>query len=592
MKLLFKVTRLFLVVLIPILSIFIFLEIEDEKKVLSSFLEKEGKLLISTISAGSIESLLIEDYPLVDSYLTNIANSYSSIVFIEIFKEDKLVSSIKNNKLLNSKYKIFTHDIKIEDDTIAKIKIAISTKYTDSIIKRRTQNFLLMIGVGSLIIFLLLLYIIKNNLIRYIEELKRHTKLIGHGVYNKKLELNTSDEFEDLASSINIMSNNINEAYQKSKKLTYELKEQKLDLIEANKAKDIFLANMSHELKTPLNSINLISSIMKRNKKNRLNDEELKNISVINKCGQELLYLINDVLDISKLETGQVKLNYKILKFENFIENIKSLFKQQIEEKNLLLEYSYDKNIKHIYSDAEKVKQIIKNLLNNAIKFTSSGKIVFKVIDNAQYVNIIIKDEGIGIDEKKLTHIFDRFKQIDDGTSRKYAGTGLGLAICKELSHLLNGDIFVESKINEGSCFTLKIPKNLKQIEENKKNTELEIKNSNIKDNKKILVFSKIISHGMNLVIELKKTFHVTQVFTFKELLNEVKKDFDTVIIDIDNIEEESIKNLIDLPLDIKSKIILTLNDKQDLDSNLKISTKNIFKKPFDNKILINSILN
>lgn len=590
MRLLFKVTRLFLIVLIPILSLFIYLELKDEKKVLSSFLEKEGNLLASTISAGSIESILIEDYPFVESYLVQLIENYNSIVFIKITRDDEVITFAQNAQLLNDKLKLFYYDIKIEDDVIGKIKLAMSTEYIDSVIKKRTNSFLLMVILGSLIIFVLLIYIVRNNLINHIERLKEHAKLIGEGVYNKEIVLKTSDEFEDLAESINTMSSNINNAYKRSKKLTTELKQQKIDLIDANKAKDIFLANMSHELKTPLNSINIISAVMKKNKDNSLNENQIKNLNIINKCGQELLFLINDVLDISKLNAGEVKVNYETFNLKELTQDIKLLFEPQINNKELTLEFSFDENISFIYSDAQKIKQIIKNFLSNAVKFVKKGKIEFKVVNKNEYVHIIIKDNGIGIEEKKLVHIFDRFKQVDDSTSRKYGGTGLGLAISKELAHLLNGEIFVTSKLDIGSTFTLELPKNLKKIHE-KKEEELENK-ENIKEKTKILFFTKNLSEGMKLVINLKKSFDVTQVFSMKELDIKIRRNFDTNIIDIENISDLDIKQLEQLPENIKSNTFLLTKDSNNISSDLKASIKKVITKPIKTKELIHSILN
>ena len=590
MRLLFKVTRLFLIVLIPILSLFIYLELKDEKRVLSSFLEKEGNLLASTISAGSIESILIEDYPFVESYLVQLIENYNSIVFIKITRDDEVITFAQNAQLLNDKLKLFYYDIKIEDDVIGKIKLAMSTEYIDSVIKKRTNSFLLMVILGSLIIFVLLIYIVRNNLINHIERLKEHAKLIGEGVYNKEIVLKTSDEFEDLAESINTMSSNINNAYKRSKKLTTELKQQKIDLIDANKAKDIFLANMSHELKTPLNSINIISAVMKKNKDNSLNENQIKNLNIINKCGQELLFLINDVLDISKLNAGEVKVNYETFNLKELTQDIKLLFEPQINNKELTLEFSFDENISFIYSDAQKIKQIIKNFLSNAVKFVKKGKIEFKVVNKNEYVHIIIKDNGIGIEEKKLVHIFDRFKQVDDSTSRKYGGTGLGLAISKELAHLLNGEIFVSSKLDVGSTFTLELPKNLKKIHE-KKEEELENK-ENIKEKTKILFFTKNLSEGMKLVINLKKSFDVTQVFSMKELDIKIRRNFDTNIIDIENISDLDIKQLKQLPENIKSNTFLLTKDSDNISLDLKASVKKVIAKPIKTKELTHSILN
>lgn len=224
------------------------------------------------------------------------------------------------------------------------------------------------------------------------------------------------------------------------------------------------------------------------------------------------------------------------------------------------------------------------------MKFVKKGKIEFKVVNKNEYVHIIIKDNGIGIEEKKLVHIFDRFKQVDDSTSRKYGGTGLGLAISKELAHLLNGEIFVSSKLDVGSTFTLELPKNLKKIHE-KKEEELENK-ENIKEKTKILFFTKNLSEGMKLVINLKKSFDVTQVFSMKEFDIKIRRNFDTNIIDIENISDLDIKQLKQLPENIKSNTFLLTKDSDNISLDLKASVKKVIAKPIKTKELTHSILN
>ena len=200
---------------------------------------------------------------------------------------------------------------------------------------------------------------------------------------------------------------------------------------ELSRAKDEFLANMRHELKTPLNSINLISSILLKNKKGNLEGKDLDSIKVINNSGNDLLFLINDVLDISKLEAGEIKLKFVDIKLCEFIEELYKNFKVQMDEKKLDFTVDCDSSIGYIYSDEDRIKQIIKNLLSNALKFTKSGQISIKVRLNNDFLNIEVKDTGIGISKDKLEFIFDRFKQADASITRKYGGTGLGLSISK-----------------------------------------------------------------------------------------------------------------------------------------------------------------
>ena len=252
--------------------------------------------------------------------------------------------------------------------------------------------------------------------------------------------------------------------------LTNELKEQKRQLIESDKYKNDFLANMSHELKTPLNSIIVISSIMGKNKNKKLDDEQVKNMKIINTCGNDLLLLINDILDISKIEAGEISLELSKINMHEIIEELVNEMTPLANEKNLFLGFNCLLKDIILLSDSHRIKQILKNLLSNAIKFTSKGSVNLFLEENANDITIKVFDEGIGIARDKLNHIFERFKQADGSTTRKYGGTGLGLAISKELAILLGGDIKAFSTLEKGSSFELILPKktNIQNISDDK----------------------------------------------------------------------------------------------------------------------------
>jgi signal transduction histidine kinase len=345
------------------------------------------------------------------------------------------------------------------------------------------------------------------------------------------------------------MAKNIGDSSEKSRELTLTLARKTKDLIEANKAKDAFLANMSHELKTPLNSINVISSIMKKNKDNLFDEKTISNLSIINKCGNDLLFLINDVLSISKLEAGEIIVENRTINLESTVKDIKLMFDPQMKEKNLTFNYSFDKSIEYIYSDQQKIEQIIKNLLSNALKFANNGIINFTVINVNNLVHISVQDNGIGIDKDKLEHVFDRFKQADDSTTRNYGGTGLGLSICKELAELLEGDIDVISELDKGSTFTLKIPKNLEKVQVPK------LDNSIVPDKKDntILLFSNDVIELMPLAISLKEFFEVQQVFKVDEFKAALGKSFSAIII---NYSKNDTTQINDILHTTKNKII------------------------------------
>jgi len=230
------------------------------------------------------------------------------------------------------------------------------------------------------------------------------------------------------------------------------------DLAMSSKYKSEFLANMSHELRTPLNSIILLSEMLQEDKHEHLDVEEIKKASIIHDSGNELLRLINDVLDLSKVEAGMLDIIVDDFDSTEFVEDLYIQFEHQAIDKNLKLIIS-DNYGKSIQSDRDRLSQVVRNLISNSLKFTKEGSITLSLDTSPKgelQINVI--DTGIGISETKLQTIFEAFQQAEGGTSREYGGTGLGLSISKELIHILGGNISVHSTLNTGSTFTIVIP--------------------------------------------------------------------------------------------------------------------------------------
>ena len=223
----------------------------------------------------------------------------------------------------------------------------------------------------------------------------------------------------------------------------------------ANIAKNQFLSNISHELRTPLNGILGFSELL--NKKAYISDEDKKQLNIINKCGSHLLTMINEILDISKIESKKITLMTEDFDFNEFIDNIISISKLKAEEKGL--EFNVSKHFfpRQVIGDPKRINQIICNLLTNAIKFTSTGSISIKISHQDELLIIIITDTGCGIPKKEQKIIFTPFTQIDNDNFSE-EGIGLGLAICKELTTLMNGSISVSSTEYKGSSFMVSIP--------------------------------------------------------------------------------------------------------------------------------------
>lgn len=225
--------------------------------------------------------------------------------------------------------------------------------------------------------------------------------------------------------------------------------------------KSEFMANMSHELRTPLNSILLLSRLLSENNSKGMNTEEIEFAKVIQSSGNSLLGLIDEILDLSKIEAGKMELEFIEFPTREITENLTNLFAQVAKEKNIRFEIISKDAPTIIKTDKMRLEQILKNLISNAIKFTDEGSVSLEIKINDDDHNIIcfiVKDTGIGIPLDKQPLIFEAFQQADGSTKRKYGGTGLGLSISRELAKLLNGEIILHSIENEGSTFTFCLP--------------------------------------------------------------------------------------------------------------------------------------
>lgn len=238
------------------------------------------------------------------------------------------------------------------------------------------------------------------------------------------------------------------------------IKSKELEL--SSRYKSEFLANMSHELRTPLNSILLLSKLMSES--DDLQKEYVEYADVIQSSGQGLLSLIDEILDLSKIESGKMELEIDSFPVEEVVSDMKSMFLPMAKNKKLSLNIHVAENIPEIlHTDKMRLEQVLKNLFSNALKFTSRGSVSMEVRfeEHSDSLTFSVRDTGVGIAPEKQALIFEAFKQEDGSTRRKFGGTGLGLSISRELTRLLNGTISVKSKEGEGSEFLLKIPVNI-----------------------------------------------------------------------------------------------------------------------------------
>jgi CheY-like chemotaxis protein/signal transduction histidine kinase len=309
--------------------------------------------------------------------------------------------------------------------------------------------------------------IVLNNIRRRIniEELLRDSQIM-----TEELQCQS----EELQAKTHTMEDQMQQLEEKNYQIeqtSTQLEQQAVQLAVTSKYKSEFLANMSHELRTPLNSLLILSQLLTENKGENLTEKQIEYAQTIYMSGADLLKMIDEILDLSKVDAGKMEINQEVIRLKDIDGFVQQNYMPLAENGVVALHFQYGDDLpEEIISDGHRLKQILRNLFTNAFKFTSSGYISFSINrvpanelpdhlkKNVEYIALSVKDTGIGIPDDKTELIFEAFQQVDGTTSRKYGGTGLGLSISRELSSLLGGHIALESQVGVGSCFTLYLP--------------------------------------------------------------------------------------------------------------------------------------
>ncbi len=329
-----------------------------------------------------------------------------------------------------------------------------------------TRSVLIGAALPGFILALLLtliIYLLLKKLINPIHTLKEGASIIGSGNLDHKIEVQSSDEIEDLAEEFNKMTTALKSSYadleKKIQERTLELKASNEELEKASHLKSQFLASMSHELRTPLNAIMGFSEVLTEEVYGKINEKQRRYLNNIYKSGKHLLEVINDILDLSKIEAGKMTLHLRELVVADAIIEVHNLSLQLASKANVELSFHTDQAPNLIIADCVRFRQIMYNLLSNAIKFTpEGGRISVTVQQIGSNLQVSVSDTGIGIPHEHFENIFKPFRQVDGSSSRNYEGTGLGLALTKEFVEMHGGHISVSSRQHQGSCFSFTIP--------------------------------------------------------------------------------------------------------------------------------------
>lgn len=322
---------------------------------------------------------------------------------------------------------------------------------------------------GAILAILVFFVVTQRFVLTPVENLRRATNQVTGGDLSARSTIRTHDEFQQLSEAFNDMIEHVRQAQEQQQRVNRsldiklgELAEANVALFEANRLKGEFLANVSHELRTPLVSIIGFAELLRDAWENPNSDRSrlarfTDNILV---SGRNLLEMINDLLDLTKIEAGRLELHLSEFSITTLCEDMLDFVRPLADKKNQSLHLEKTGESRMVRSDSGRIKQVLYNLLSNAIKFTPDGGSITLGLDSERNdrIRLIVRDTGPGIPPDKHAVIFEKFRQLDASTTREYEGSGLGLAITKELVRILGGTISLESNVGQGAVFTVDLP--------------------------------------------------------------------------------------------------------------------------------------
>ena len=587
-------------------------QLNVNEQVLINLLGDLSRIALITAEYDELQPYIervVADPNVVHVYLAN--NKNRIVVSNKLSLIGKELPSFKSNESSIWRERI----IKNDSATLGKLVINFSHK---NLLENNTTalNLGISIALSGMALIAIIGIIIGHLLTRRLDKLTDTALQISAGNFDVKTDLHGTDEVSIVGEAFDQMAENIhqqvtelqkahNELEQRVAERTEELAEARDIAIQANKSKSIFLANMSHEIRTPLTAIIGFSESLLDTSQTM--SERVASINTVIKSGKHLLQIINDILDLSKIEADKLEFEHlDVSPFELFYD-VSSLISLLAEEKGLFFEIDYDYPLPvTINTDPVRYKQIIINLCNNAIKFTHKGGVRVKVSCDIEkeIFEVKIIDTGIGLKDKQITKIFEPFTQADTSTTRQFGGTGLGLHLSKQLAKHLGGSIKVESTLDVGSCFTLTVATgkidhsslvtSLPDIEQRKSELSFDAINQAVEGS--VLLAEDNIDNQRLVSIYLKKVgADITLANNGKEAFEHAsQKDFDLILMDI----QMPILNGLDATKKLRNLgytkpiVALTANAmKEDVDDCLNAGFSDFIAKPINQRQFIDCIL-
>jgi signal transduction histidine kinase len=356
-------------------------------------------------------------------------------------------------------------------DLMGVVKITLPYAATQSAIN---QNRAILLATAIITVFLAMIaayVIVRYVIVKPLKHLRGVSDEVARGNMQARADIQTADEFEDLAKAFNKMLRHLTDVQEEIRRANVsldlkvdELAQLNMRLYEMNRLKSDFLATMSHELRTPLNSIIGFSDVLSSIKS--LDDKQKRYVQNIQKSGRVLLDMINDILDLAKIESGKMEVRLSEFRIDDLIAAQCDMARPLAERKNIDVDCEIEHGLPVLFQDQGKVQQILNNLLSNAIKFTPEGGRIVIAARRGPEDDLLLSvaDTGVGIAEADQTSIFEKFRQGTaalsggDAMTREHSGTGLGLSIVKELCKLLGGEVYLQSELGKGSTFTVQLP--------------------------------------------------------------------------------------------------------------------------------------